>query len=232
MRAVVADTMMRSTRASPPRSRAHTLAAVGRERGAARSRSSRSHGIGEIRPGDELAPLIADAAAAQDTPLLDGDCLVVTQKIVSKAEGRLVRARSRRPRRAPRARRVGVGAHRAPPRRPHHQRDPARVRVRERGHRPLERRRRVGRAAARRLRPLGQAHPRRAARRAPASRSASIVSDTFGRPWRQGLTDVAIGVSRDRRGRRPARHRPTRSAASCRSPRSRSPTRSRRRPSS
>ena len=34
--------------------------------------------------------MIVDAAAAQDTPLLDGDCLVVTQKIVSKAENRLV----------------------------------------------------------------------------------------------------------------------------------------------
>src|ERR1700689_802165 len=47
-------------------------------------------GIGEIRPGDELADLIAGAADAQGTPIVDRDCLVVTQKIVSKAEGRLV----------------------------------------------------------------------------------------------------------------------------------------------
>ena len=47
-------------------------------------------GIGEIRPGDEIAVFIAAAAVAQGTPLLDGDCLVVTQKIVSKAENRLV----------------------------------------------------------------------------------------------------------------------------------------------
>ena len=47
-------------------------------------------GIGEIHPGDELAELIADAARTQETPLADGDCLVVTQKIVSKAEGKLV----------------------------------------------------------------------------------------------------------------------------------------------
>ena len=53
----------------------------------------------------------------------------------------------------------------------------------------------LGRAAARRRRPVGQAHPRRAARARPASRSRSIISDTFGRPWRHGLTDVAIGVS-------------------------------------
>ena len=47
-------------------------------------------GIGEIRPGDELAVFIADAALAQGTPIVDGDCVVVTQKVVSKAEGRLV----------------------------------------------------------------------------------------------------------------------------------------------
>ena len=47
-------------------------------------------GIGEIRPGDELAVLIAEAATEQGTPIVVGDCLVVTQKVVSKVEGRLV----------------------------------------------------------------------------------------------------------------------------------------------
>jgi coenzyme F420-0:L-glutamate ligase/coenzyme F420-1:gamma-L-glutamate ligase len=46
-------------------------------------------GIPEVTPGAELAELIADAAAGQQTPLQDGDCVVVTQKVVSKAEGRL-----------------------------------------------------------------------------------------------------------------------------------------------
>ena len=45
------------------------------------------HDIGEVRPGDDLAELIA---AADDAHLQDGDCLVITQKVVSKAEGRLV----------------------------------------------------------------------------------------------------------------------------------------------
>ena len=45
------------------------------------------HDIGEVRPGDDLAELIA---AADDADLHDGDCLVITQKVVSKAEGRLV----------------------------------------------------------------------------------------------------------------------------------------------
>ena len=47
-------------------------------------------GMPEFRPGDSIAYAIVAAAGAQDTPLRDGDVLVVTQKIVSKAEGRLV----------------------------------------------------------------------------------------------------------------------------------------------
>ena len=47
-------------------------------------------GIGEVEPGDDLAAAIADAATASDVHLTDDDVVVVTQKIVSKAEGRLV----------------------------------------------------------------------------------------------------------------------------------------------
>src|SRR4051794_35787938 len=43
-------------------------------------------GIGELRPGDDLAEVIAQHAP----PLVDGDVLVVTSKIVSKVEGRLI----------------------------------------------------------------------------------------------------------------------------------------------
>jgi len=48
-------------------------------------------GIGEVRPGDDVAALIVDAAARQRTPLVAGDVVVISQKIVSKSEGRLVR---------------------------------------------------------------------------------------------------------------------------------------------
>ena len=48
-------------------------------------------GIGEVRPGDDVAALVLDAAARQGTPLAAGDVLVVSQKVVSKAEGRLLR---------------------------------------------------------------------------------------------------------------------------------------------
>ena len=47
-------------------------------------------GIGEVRPGDDLAATIMAALAHQDLALADGDVMVVTQKIVSKAEGRIV----------------------------------------------------------------------------------------------------------------------------------------------
>ena len=52
----------------------------------------------------------------------------------------------------------------------------------------------LGRAAARRQRPLGPPHPRRPPGGAGVE-VAVIVSDTFGRPWRRGLTDVAIGCA-------------------------------------
>jgi coenzyme F420-0:L-glutamate ligase / coenzyme F420-1:gamma-L-glutamate ligase len=54
-------------------------------------------GLGEIEPGADLAALIGAALEQQGTPLQDGDILVVTQKIVSKAEGALVRLRDVEP---------------------------------------------------------------------------------------------------------------------------------------
>ena len=163
-------------------------------------------GVPEIRPGDELAPLLADAAAAQGTPLLDGDCLVVTQKVVSKAEGRLVEIDPE-------------------------DRDARRALVDRESVRVLRRRGDLiisetshgfvcanagvdfsnvddGWAA---LLPLDADRSARHVRDALAARAdadvAVIVSDTFGRAWRLGLTDVAIGVAGlaavvDLRGRR------------------------------
>ncbi|MDT0181711.1 coenzyme F420-0:L-glutamate ligase [Microbacterium sp. ARD31] len=57
-------------------------------------------GIGEIAAGDDLVAVIADATTAQaaasaDLALRDGDIVVVTSKIVSKAEGRMLRADDR-----------------------------------------------------------------------------------------------------------------------------------------
>ena len=54
-------------------------------------------GIPEVTPGADLAALIADAAAGSGVSLADADVLVVTQKVVSKAEGRLVELASVEP---------------------------------------------------------------------------------------------------------------------------------------
>jgi coenzyme F420-0:L-glutamate ligase/coenzyme F420-1:gamma-L-glutamate ligase len=151
-------------------------------------------GIGEIKPGDGLAELIAHAATAQDTPLADRDCLVVTQKIVSKAEGRLVELDPLD--RAARRRLV--------------ESESVRI-VRTRGDLVISETRHgfvcanagidlsnveAGWAA---LLPVdadrSAKHVRDALRARFAVDVAVVVSDTFGRPWRQGLTDVAIGVS-------------------------------------
>ncbi|HTE83887.1 MAG TPA: coenzyme F420-0:L-glutamate ligase, partial [Dehalococcoidia bacterium] len=48
------------------------------------------NGLPEIRPGDDLAGLILSASALHGPQLQTGDVIVVAQKAVSKAEGRLV----------------------------------------------------------------------------------------------------------------------------------------------
>ncbi len=151
-------------------------------------------GIGEIRPGDELAVVIAQAAIAQGTPIVDRDCVVVTQKVVSKAEGRIVAL-------DPddlEARRAVIEA------------ESVRI-VRRRGDLIISETRHgfvcansgvdlsnveAGTAALLPVEPDRSAkHVRDALRARYGVEVAVIVSDTFGRAWRQGLTDVAIGIS-------------------------------------
>jgi coenzyme F420-0:L-glutamate ligase/coenzyme F420-1:gamma-L-glutamate ligase len=150
-------------------------------------------GVPEIRPGDELAVLFAEAARAQDTPLADGDCVVVTQKVVSKAENRL----------------VPLDPDDLDARRALVESESVRI-VRRRGDLIISETTHgfvcanagidlsnvdEGWAA---LLPVDSdrsaKHIRDALRARAGVDVAVIVSDTFGRPWRQGLTDVAIGV--------------------------------------
>ncbi len=151
-------------------------------------------GIPEVQPGDEVATLIATAAGAQDTPLVDGDCVVVTQKVMSKAEDRLVRLDPD----DRQARRALI--------------DSESVRVlRRRGDLVISETRHgfvcanagvdlsnveAGWAALLPVEPDRSArHVRDALRALAGVDVAVIVSDTFGRAWRLGLTDVAIGVA-------------------------------------
>ena len=149
-------------------------------------------GLPEIVPGDDLPTLVGDALerTAGVLPIRPGDVLVVTQKVVSKAEGAVVDLRTveprpeavewaRRlgPRRAPDRGRPAGGAPRRPDgaRRPDHG-DAPRVRVREQRRGRLERRARVRRrrhAAPARSGRIGAANPRGAARRGTGTTSRS-----------------------------------------------------------
>lgn len=165
-------------------------------------------GLPEVRPGDDIARLIVDAAARQGTPLLTDDVLVVGQKIVSKAEGRLVRLQDVVPSAVATSIASGVG------------RDPRLVEV------ILGESRRVVRmdkgilitetrhgwvcanagvdqsnvdADSLALLPedpdRSAQELRHTIRGTTGREVAVIIADTFGRPWREGLTNVAIGLA-------------------------------------
>ena len=152
-------------------------------------------GIGEIVAGDDLAAIIFDAATTgPDTALADGDVVVVTQKIVSKAEDRL----------------VAIDPSDPLSHKPLVERESVRI-LRRRGDliisetshgficanagidlSNVER----GWAA---LLPIDSDRSARRIRDGLRHRYgvdvAVIISDTFGRTWRRGVTDVAIGCA-------------------------------------
>ena len=179
----------------------------GYERGPGEAaRSSRSPAC--RRSSEGMRARRADRRAAPSSS--DGDVVVVSQKIVSKAEGRVrtlssVDAR-RRSAQAGRGARQGAGAGRADPRgerrgaarraRRPDRRDPPRLRLRQRRHRQLQPARPGHRLpAARGPRRLGPADPGRDRRAAGAGGRRSIVADSFGRAWRLGQAEVAIGCA-------------------------------------
>ena len=161
-------------------------------------------GIGEVRPGDDLAELIAVAAA----DLHDGDVVVVTQKVVSKAEGRLWPAGGT-PEQREASRQAAIDAESV---REVARRGPTRIVETRHGFVLAS----AGVDASNVDRDVVALLPEDADGSARRIRDglrerrgvdvAVVVSDTFGRPWRNGLTDVAIGVAgiaaiRDYRGR-------------------------------
>jgi coenzyme F420-0:L-glutamate ligase / coenzyme F420-1:gamma-L-glutamate ligase len=146
-------------------------------------------GLGEVGPGDELARLISERAE-----LRDGDVVVVTQKIVSKAEGRLVEVKADDA--EDRSRVIEGEAVRILRRR-------AELFITETRHGFVCANSGVDFSnVAHGWAALLPADPDRSARRirdglrrACGVEVGVIVSDTFGRPWRQGVTDVAIGCA-------------------------------------
>jgi coenzyme F420-0:L-glutamate ligase/coenzyme F420-1:gamma-L-glutamate ligase len=166
-------------------------------------------GMPEVRPGDDLAALILEAVRRQGLDIEHGDVLVVTQKVVSKAEGRLVDLRTVEP--SPQAQELAVRTGK----------DPRLVEVILRETRRIVRQEggviicetkhgfvcanagvdtsNVGGGVV----SLLPADPDRSAERIrvaiqekkPGISIAVIISDTFGRPWREGHTNVAIGLA-------------------------------------
>jgi len=156
-------------------------------------------GIPEISPRTDLAALIADAALAEGAPgLRDGDILVVTSKVVSKAEGRVTSAARED---AIAAETVRVVARRGPTTiaQTRHGLVLAAAGVDESNTAP-------GTVVLLPEDPDESARRLRKALRARLGVSVGvIVTDTMGRPWRAGQTDTAIGAAgvlplRDHRG--------------------------------
>jgi coenzyme F420-0:L-glutamate ligase/coenzyme F420-1:gamma-L-glutamate ligase len=147
------------------------------------------HGLPEISAGDDLGALVARAAADGPGGLLDDDVLVVTSKVVSKAEGRVVPGTDRE---------AAIDE------------ESVRVVARRGGLRIVETRHGFVMAAAGVdasnteqgtvvLLPLDSDASARAlrarVREVLGVRVGVVVSDTFGRPWRDGLTDAAVGAA-------------------------------------
>jgi coenzyme F420-0:L-glutamate ligase/coenzyme F420-1:gamma-L-glutamate ligase len=178
-------------------------------------------GIGEIRPGDPLAVVILTALERQKRPLAAGDILVVTHKIVSKAEGHVVPLSNVRPSAQARRWARGYGY------------DPRLVELALAESRRIVRKRHGvlitetlhrlvcansgvdlsnvdGGTSAALLPPdpdRSAADLHKAIKKKTGLHIPVIVTDSFGRPWRDGLTEVAIGVAgmrvfRDLCGRR------------------------------
>ena len=164
---------------------------------------------GEIRPGDSLADKLMAAARKVSIRFQDRDILVVKHKVVSKSEGALVALNEVRPSAASRiwARRYGLDARVTDLA----LRESRRVVRRKRGVLITETRHGFicansgvdvsnvdgGHQAA-----LLPKNPDRSASRLRAEMKrrlgievAVIISDSFGRPWREGLTESAIGVA-------------------------------------
>jgi coenzyme F420-0:L-glutamate ligase/coenzyme F420-1:gamma-L-glutamate ligase len=165
-------------------------------------------GIPEVRPGDDVARLVAEAAARQETPLATGDLLVVGQKIVSKAEGRLVRLADVTP--SPVAQSMAAGLARDPRLVELILRESRRVVRMDQG--VLITETHHGWVCANAgvdqsnvdidcvaLLPEDPDRSARALRETIRARQGVdvlvIIADTFGRPWREGLTNVAIGLA-------------------------------------
>ncbi len=166
-------------------------------------------GLPEFHPGDDVAAMLAQAARAQGTPIEAGDIVVVTQKIVSKALGRLVRLADIEP--SPFARSLSAQYEKDPRLVELILRESKRIVRMDQGVILTETRHgfvcanagidasNMGGEGVVALLPEDSDAAARTIRDGLRAKTgaevAVIVSDTFGRPWREGCTNVAIGVA-------------------------------------
>jgi coenzyme F420-0:L-glutamate ligase/coenzyme F420-1:gamma-L-glutamate ligase len=165
--------------------------------------------VPEVRPGDNLARLVLEAASASDIDFLPGDILVVTHKVVSKSENALVDLRTVEP--SELARRFGQTWDKDPRYIEVVLRESTRLLRMERG--LIISRTRHGLICANAGVDASNVSGGDIVALLPADPDASalalahdlaaqlgfelavIISDSFGRPWRNGITNVAIGVA-------------------------------------
>jgi coenzyme F420-0:L-glutamate ligase/coenzyme F420-1:gamma-L-glutamate ligase len=166
-------------------------------------------GIPEVRPGDDLAAFAIDACEREGIQPLDGDVFVFTQKVVSKSEGRIVSLSRVEP--SPLARTFAQEAKRDPRVVELALREARRVVRMDRGVLITETRHGFvcansgvdssnldGESEACLLPsdPDQSADRLRSAILAFTGKSVAVlVTDTFGRPWREGQVNVAIGIA-------------------------------------
>jgi coenzyme F420-0:L-glutamate ligase / coenzyme F420-1:gamma-L-glutamate ligase len=165
-------------------------------------------GLPEIEPGSDLAAMIAEASSAAGNPLADGDVIVITSKIVSKSEGRTVELADVDV--SPFARQYAEKWEKEPAiielvlreaKRVVRQVGP--VLITETHHGFVCANSGVdqsssgahGRAVLLPEDPDGSARRFRTRFRELGVNAAVIISDTFGRPWREAQTDIAIGIA-------------------------------------
>ena len=167
-------------------------------------------GIPEIEPGDDLAELIAAAVAAAGIGLTDDDVLVVTQKVVSKAEGQVVDLATIEP--GPEAREWGERWGKDARQVELVLRESAEIVRMADGGLIISRTRHglvcanagvdlsnTGGAELATLLPVDPDASARLLRERlgelAGARPAVVISDSFGRPWRNGIVNVAIGAA-------------------------------------
>ena len=166
-------------------------------------------GLPEIHSGDDLAAMIVEATRSLGLTFLQGDILIVTQKVVSKAEGRVVSLRDVVP--SPLASSWAASLNKDPQLVELILRESKRILRMDRGiliaetqHGVICANAGVDRSNLRdqesaTLLPLNPDGSAKAIRDRILAlcgvEIAVLISDTFGRPWREGLTNVAIGVS-------------------------------------